>query len=59
MVYFAGYVRYMNDRRDTLRKEHPSKTAMEHTKMIGEEWHALPTDVKSNYLKAADVDKER
>ncbi|XP_065363745.1 high mobility group protein 20A [Calliphora vicina] len=55
----TGYVRYMNDRRDTLRKEHPSKTAMEHTKMIGEEWHALPTDVKSNYLKAADVDKER
>ncbi|XP_037816321.1 high mobility group protein 20A [Lucilia sericata] len=55
----TGYVRYMNDRRDSLRKEHPSKTAMEHTKMIGEEWHALPSDVKANYLKAADVDKQR
>ncbi|XP_023300603.2 high mobility group protein 20A [Lucilia cuprina] len=55
----TGYVRYMNDRRDSLRKEHPSKTAMEHTKMIGEEWHALSSDVKANYLKAADVDKQR
>lgn len=49
----------MNDRRESLRKEHPTKSAMEHTKMIGEEWHALPADVKSSYLKAADADKQR
>ncbi|KAM7346361.1 high mobility group protein 2 [Cochliomyia hominivorax] len=55
----TGYVRYMNDRRESLRKEHPNKTSNEHTKMIGEEWHSLPADVKSSYLKAADVDKQR
>ena len=49
----------MNDRRESLRKEHPTKTAMEHTKMIGEEWHSLSADVKASYLKAADADKQR
>lgn len=56
---FTGYVRYMNDRRESLRKEHPTKTHMEHNKMIGEEWHSLPADVKGTYLKAAEADKQR
>ncbi|XP_036338623.1 high mobility group protein 20A [Rhagoletis pomonella] len=37
----TGYVRYMNDRRESLRKELPTKTAIEHTKIIGEEWQKM------------------
>ncbi|KAI9588830.1 high mobility group protein 20A [Glossina fuscipes] len=54
-----GYVRYMNERRDSLRKEHPNKTAIEHTKMIGEEWQTMSVDLKAPYMRAAEVDKQR
>lgn len=49
----------MNDRRETLRKEQPQKTAMEHTKLIGEEWNQLSEERKTPYMKAAEVDKKR
>ncbi|XP_067637272.1 high mobility group protein 20A [Eurosta solidaginis] len=55
----TGYVRYMNDRREILRKEFPTKTAMEHTKMIGEEWQKMTEEKKAPYMKAAEVDKQR
>uniref|UniRef100_W8APW6 High mobility group protein 20A n=1 Tax=Ceratitis capitata TaxID=7213 RepID=W8APW6_CERCA len=55
----TGYVRYMNDRRELLRKELPTKTAIEHTKIIGEEWQKMSEDKKAPYMKAAEVDKQR
>ncbi|XP_011192264.1 putative uncharacterized protein DDB_G0280555 [Zeugodacus cucurbitae] len=55
----TGYVRYMNDRRELLRKELPSKTAIEHTKIIGEEWQKMSEDKKAPYMKAAEIDKQR
>ncbi|XP_011206760.2 uncharacterized protein LOC105228578 [Bactrocera dorsalis] len=55
----TGYVRYMNDRREMLRKELPSKTAIEHTKIIGEEWQKMTEDKKAPYMKAAEIDKQR
>uniref|UniRef100_A0A1A9WSZ7 HMG box domain-containing protein n=1 Tax=Glossina brevipalpis TaxID=37001 RepID=A0A1A9WSZ7_9MUSC len=55
----TGYVRYMNERRDSLRKEHPNKTAIEHTKMIGEEWQTMSADLKGPYMRAAELDKQR
>ncbi|XP_054727085.1 high mobility group protein 20A [Anastrepha obliqua] len=55
----TGYVRYMNDRREILRKELPTKTAIEHTKIIGEEWQKLGEDKKAPYKKAAELDKQR
>ncbi|KAL9875483.1 nucleolar transcription factor 1-like isoform 1-T1 [Glossina fuscipes fuscipes] len=55
----TGYVRYMNERRDSLRREHPNKTAIEHTKIIGQEWQAMPAHLKAPYMRAAELDKER
>uniref|UniRef100_A0A1A9V795 HMG box domain-containing protein n=1 Tax=Glossina austeni TaxID=7395 RepID=A0A1A9V795_GLOAU len=55
----TGYVRYMNERRDSLRREHPNKTAIEHTKIIGQEWQAMPPHLKAPYMRAAELDKER
>ncbi|XP_064551680.1 high mobility group protein 20A [Drosophila montana] len=52
-----SYVRFMNDRREQLRREHPNRTALEHTKMIGEEWHQLTEDRKAPYMEAAAKDK--
>lgn len=58
-LHVLGYVRYMNDRRELLRKELPSKTAIEHTKIIGEEWQKMTEDKKAPYMKAAEIDKQR
>ncbi|SPP74403.1 high mobility group protein 20A [Drosophila guanche] len=52
-----GYVRFMNDRREELRREQPQRTALEHTKIIGEEWHQLPEERKVPYMEAAAKDK--
>lgn len=52
-----GYVRFMNDRREELRREQPHRTALEHTKIIGEEWHQLPDERKVPYMEAAAKDK--
>ncbi|XP_073830430.1 high mobility group protein 2 [Musca autumnalis] len=55
----TGYVRYMNDRREAVRKDNPNKNSIEVTKVIAEEWQSLSSDIKSEYLKAAEVDKQR
>ncbi|XP_059223492.1 high mobility group protein 20A [Stomoxys calcitrans] len=55
----TGYIRYMNDRRESVRKDHPTKNSIEVTKVIAEEWQGLSSDVKGEYLKAAEVDKQR
>lgn len=52
-----GYVRFMNDRREELRREQPQRTALEHTRIIGEEWHQLPEERKLPYIEAAAKDK--
>ncbi|XP_030375416.1 high mobility group protein 20A [Scaptodrosophila lebanonensis] len=54
-----GYVRFMNDRREMLRRDYPNRTALEHTKMIGEEWQALPDERKAPYLDAAAKDRAK
>lgn len=54
-----GYVRYMNVRREELRKEAPDMHHLEVTKKIGEEWMTLSDDKKQPYLDAAKQDKIR
>lgn len=49
----------MNFRRDTIRKENPDKSNVEHTKMIADEWNHMSEELKKPYLQAAEVDKER
>uniref|UniRef100_A0A1B6DHW6 HMG box domain-containing protein n=1 Tax=Clastoptera arizonana TaxID=38151 RepID=A0A1B6DHW6_9HEMI len=55
----TGYVRFMNDRREKARADHPNIPYSEITKMLGIEWSQLPQDEKQQYLTAAEQDKER
>lgn len=54
-----GYVRYLNERRDQLRAEHPELGFAELTRQLASEWSKLPAEEKQQYLDAADQDKER
>lgn len=54
-----GYVRYLNERRDQLRAEHPELGFAELTRQLASEWSKLPMEEKQQYLDAADQDKER
>lgn len=49
----------MNVRREELKKIHPDSTAIELTKIIGEEWNGLSDALKKPFLEAAELDKER
>lgn len=55
----VGYVRYMNVRRDELRKEFPDMHHLDVTKKIGEEWMTMDDAKKQPYLDAAKEDKIR
>ncbi|XP_055532439.1 high mobility group protein 20A [Wyeomyia smithii] len=55
----TGYVRYMNERRDSIRLKHPTLTPVEITKLMAEEWGALSDDVKKPFLEAAEADRVR
>lgn len=58
-LFSIGYVRYMNVRREELRKESPEMHHLEVTKKIGEEWMTLSDEKKQPYLDAAVDDKIR
>ncbi|EFA06355.1 high mobility group protein 20A [Tribolium castaneum] len=55
----TGYVRYLNDRRETVRSANPTLSFAEITKMLANEWTNLPADKKQQYLDAAEQDRER
>ncbi|XP_063624146.1 high mobility group protein 20A isoform X1 [Cydia splendana] len=55
----TGYVRYLNERRDQLRAEHPELGFAELTRQLASEWSKLPAEEKQQYLDAADQDKEK
>ncbi|KAM4050978.1 SWI/SNF-related matrix-associated actin-dependent regulator of chromatin subfamily E member 1-related isoform 2-T5 [Anomaloglossus baeobatrachus] len=57
----TGYVRFLNERREQIRTQHPDLPFPEITKMLGAEWSTLPThekqtgDSQSNVFSAFDV----
>lgn len=55
----TGYVRYVNEKRDTFRLKHPNVPSVEITKLIAEEWGSLPEEIKKPFLDAAEADRER
>lgn len=55
----TGYVRYLNDRRESVRAANPNLPFAEITRILASEWTNLPTDKKQSYLDAAVIDKER
>ncbi|KAK3095460.1 hypothetical protein FSP39_014973, partial [Pinctada imbricata] len=54
-----GYLRFLNERREVLRKENPSMTFSELTRVLGAEWTQLPQHEKQRFLDEAERDKER
>ncbi|KAG9461802.1 hypothetical protein GDO78_015698, partial [Eleutherodactylus coqui] len=42
----TGYVRFLNERREQIRTQHPDLAFPEITKMLGAEWSTLPTEEK-------------
>lgn len=55
----TGYVRFLNERRETLRKENPSTAFTDLLRLLGAEWSKLPQHDKQRYLDEAEKDKER
>ncbi|KAG8454466.1 hypothetical protein GDO86_000910 [Hymenochirus boettgeri] len=55
----TGYVRFLNERREQIRAQHPDLSFPEITKMLGAEWSTLPTQEKQRYLDEAERDKQQ
>ncbi|XP_075706402.1 SWI/SNF-related matrix-associated actin-dependent regulator of chromatin subfamily E member 1-related isoform X2 [Rhinoderma darwinii] len=54
----TGYVRFLNERREQIRTQHPDLPFPEITKMLGAEWSTLPTQEKQRYLDDAEREKQ-
>ncbi|XP_066430597.1 SWI/SNF-related matrix-associated actin-dependent regulator of chromatin subfamily E member 1-related [Eleutherodactylus coqui] len=55
----TGYVRFLNERREQIRTQHPDLAFPEITKMLGAEWSTLPTEEKQRYLDDAEREKQQ
>ncbi|CAN2389009.1 SWI SNF-related matrix-associated actin-dependent regulator of chromatin subfamily E member, partial [Pristimantis euphronides] len=55
----TGYVRFLNERREQIRTQHPDLPFPEITKMLGAEWSTLPTEEKQRYLDDAEREKQQ
>ncbi|KAM3938904.1 SWI/SNF-related matrix-associated actin-dependent regulator of chromatin subfamily E member 1-related isoform 2-T2 [Leptodactylus fuscus] len=55
----TGYVRFLNERREQIRTQHPDLPFPEITKMLGAEWSMLPTHEKQKYLDDAEREKQQ
>lgn len=55
----SGYIRFLNEKREVLRKENPSLSFSELTRLLGSEWSKLQQHEKQRYLDEAEKDKER
>lgn len=55
----SGYVHFLNDRRESVRKEEPDISFAEISKKLANEWSQLGQDEKTKYHERAELDKER
>eukprot|EP00062_Callorhinchus_milii_P007676 gi/632949532/ref/XP_007890208.1/ PREDICTED: SWI/SNF-related matrix-associated actin-dependent regulator of chromatin subfamily E member 1-related-like [Callorhinchus milii] len=55
----TGYMRFLNERREQLRAQHPHLSSPEITKMLGSEWSKLPPEEKQCYLDEAEREKQQ
>lgn len=55
----SGYVHFLNDRREDVRKESPDMSFAEISKKLASEWSHLGQEEKQKYAERADLDKER
>ncbi|KFZ61651.1 SWI/SNF-related matrix-associated actin-dependent regulator of chromatin subfamily E member 1-related, partial [Antrostomus carolinensis] len=55
----TGYVRFLNERREQIRTQHPDLPFPEITKMLGAEWSKLQLSEKQRYLDEAEREKQQ
>lgn len=55
----SGYVHFLNDRRETVRKEAPDMSFADISKKLANEWSQLSSEDKTKYHERAELDKER
>ena len=55
----SGYVHFLNDRREAVRKESPDMSFAEISKKLAQEWSQLGQEEKQKYVERAELDKER
>ncbi|XP_048352659.1 SWI/SNF-related matrix-associated actin-dependent regulator of chromatin subfamily E member 1-related [Sphaerodactylus townsendi] len=55
----TGYVRFLNERREQIRMQHPDLPFPEITKMLGAEWSKLQITEKQRYLDEAEREKQQ
>ena len=55
----SAYFFYIQERRETLKKEKPNLENKELIKTMGEEWNKLSDEEKKPYVKKAEADKKR
>ena len=55
----SGYVHFLNDRRETVRKETPEMSFADISKKLANEWSQLGHEEKQRYVERAEIDKER
>ena len=55
----SGYVHFLNDRRETVRKENPELSFADISKKLAVEWGQVDAKLKQDYTERAEADKER
>ena len=55
----SGYVHFLNDRRETVRKESPEMSFADISKKLANEWSQLGQEEKQKYVEKAEIDKGR
>ncbi|XP_035828536.1 high mobility group protein 20A [Aplysia californica] len=55
----SGYLRFLTERRELLRREQPSLSFADVSKLLGAEWSSLAQHHKQRYLEEADKEKEQ
>ena len=55
----SGYVHFLNDRRETVRKENPELSFADISKKLAVEWGQVDAKLKQEYAERAEADKER
>jgi len=55
----SGYVHFLNDRREIVRKENPDISFADISKKLAVEWGQVSGSVKQEYVERAEADKER
>lgn len=55
----CAFFYYASDRRPSLRDELPGLSAMETSRILGDEWNKLSEEEKTPYQELAQKDRER